>query len=207
MEMINTDTTSKKSYYLIDYENVNKSGFNGIELLTENDCIVVFYTQNANTIPFDLHFKLAQTRASLQLINAAAGGKNALDFQLSTYLGFLVGSQIASDIHIISNDKGFENLRTFWKQQGVIISITSDIEGNKNTPTPVIQGAESEFDKAIKPLKLDKSSKDKLQKIMNEGLKIKDIPKRKQKISSEICKAFGNSKTKKYYATVKPLIK
>ena len=42
---------------------------------------------------------------------------------------------------------------------------------------------------------------------MNEAIKIKDIPKRKQKISSEICKAFGNSKTKKYYATVKPLIK
>ena len=126
------DTTTKKSYYLIDYENVNKSGFNGIELLTENDCIVVFYTQNANTIPFDLHFKLAETKASLQLINAAAGGKNALDFQLSTYLGFLIGSQIASDIHIISNDKGFENLRSFWKQQGIIISISSDIEGNKN---------------------------------------------------------------------------
>ena len=119
----------------------------------------------------------------------------------------MIGSQIASDIHIISNDKGFENLRSFWKQQGIIISISSDIEGNKNIPNPVSQGIESDFDKAIKPLKLDRSSKDKLQTIMNEAIKIKDIPKRKQKISSEICKAFGNSKTKKYYATVKPLIK
>ena len=64
------DTTTKKSYYLIDYENVNKSGFNGIELLTENDCIVVFYTQNANTIPFDLYFKLAETKTFQILFQA-----------------------------------------------------------------------------------------------------------------------------------------
>lgn len=201
------DTEDKKNYYLIDYENVNKSGFNGIELMTEKDCIVVFYTQNANTIPFDLHFKLAETKASLQLIYAATGGKNALDFQLSTYLGFLIGSHIAGDIHIISNDKGYEFLKSFWEKQSVIISIASDLKGNINIPQSAAPEKESDFDKAVKPLKMTFEDKNAMNKIFKHCLTLKTQNEKSQYINNNIGKLFGSDKQKKYYAAIKPLIK
>ena len=199
----------KKRYYLIDYENVNKSGFNGIEKMTGNDTVVIFYTNNANTLTFELHSAPIASKADIQLMNVKCGGKNALDFQLATYLGYLISNETLTDIHIISNDKSFEFLKSFWKERNIEIEINSDIAGNitKLLPAVVKVKTESAFDIAVKPLNLNKNDKDKLQKIFNAASGVKDIPKRKQHISSEICKAFGNSKTKKYYSALKPIIK
>ena len=40
--------------YLVDYENVHHSGLLGIEALSEEDNIVVFYSDNGETIPIYL---------------------------------------------------------------------------------------------------------------------------------------------------------
>lgn len=209
-------------YYLIDYENVHQAGLDGIEKLTENDKLVIFYTTNAETLTFSVYEKLVQCKAEIQLYMVQCGGKNALDFQLATFLGYVLGNNPDIDCHIISNDKGYEYVRSFWKEKNIKIKISSDIAGNVQkplpvavsapavktvTPAPVTKSAETDFDKAVKPLNLSKADKNALLKIYNESAKIKDIPKRKQQISNNITKLFGNSKTKKFYAVIKPLIK
>ena len=35
-------------YYLVDYENVKEEGLEGMENLTSKDCLVIFYSKNAN---------------------------------------------------------------------------------------------------------------------------------------------------------------
>lgn len=200
-------------YYFIDYENVHQSGMNGIEKLTENDKLIIFYTTNAETLTFSLYEKLILCKAEIQLYKVQCGGKNALDFQLATFLGYILGQNTDIDCHIISNDKGYEYVRSFWKEKNVKIKISSDIEGNilKLLPAvvsaPVVVKKETDFDKAVKPLNLSKSDKDALLKIFNDSSDVKDISKRKQSISNTITQTFGNSKSSKYYQALKPLIK
>ena len=199
-------------YYFIDYENVHQSGLNGIEKLTENDKLIIFYTTNAETLTFSIYEKLILCKAEIQLYKVQCGGKNALDFQLATFLGYILGQNTDIDCHIISNDKGYEYVRSFWKEKNVKIKISSDIEGNilKLLPavvSPVVVKKETDFDKAVKPLNLSKSDKDALLKIFNDSSSVKDISKRKQSISNTITQTFGNSKSSKYYQALKPLIK
>lgn len=197
-------------YYLIDYENVHQTGMNGIEKLTENDRLVIFYTINAETLTFSLYEKLVSCKAEIQLYKVQCGGKNALDFQLATFLGYILGNNPNTDCHIISNDKGYEYVRSFWKEKNVRIKISSDIAGNVQKFLPVVVSdvqTETDFDKAVKTLNLSKADKQKLSDIYNNALILKDTNKAKTQINNEIGKTFGSQNQKEYYAALKPLIK
>lgn len=100
--------------YLIDFENVKSKGLTGIESLGETDKVIIFYSENSDTISFEMHRKVMSSSADIQYLKVRVGGKNALDFQLSTMLGFMVAKDIYSHIFIISNDKGFDKLHDFW---------------------------------------------------------------------------------------------
>lgn len=100
--------------YLIDFENVKSKGLSGIDLLGENDRVIIFYSENSDTISFDMHRKVMSSSAQIEYLKVRVGGKNALDFQLSTLLGYLVAKEMYSHIFIISNDKGFDKLHDFW---------------------------------------------------------------------------------------------
>ena len=95
------DKDSKK-YYLIDYENVHKTGFNGLLNLTESDNVIIFYSGNADKITFNLHKEIVDSKADITYFEVRAGGKNALDFQLSTYLGYILGNKKKAKCYIVS---------------------------------------------------------------------------------------------------------
>ena len=38
------------AYYLIDFENVKSRGMEGVELLTEEDTVCIFYSDNADSM-------------------------------------------------------------------------------------------------------------------------------------------------------------
>ena len=100
--------------YLIDFENVKSKGLTGIDSLTEYDRVIIFYSENADTINFEMHQKVLISKAEVEYFKVHVGGKNALDFQLSTLLGYLVSKNYYSHIFVISNDKSFDFLHDFW---------------------------------------------------------------------------------------------
>ena len=51
------------NYYIVDYENVNSAGFDGVEKLTENDIVIAFYSVNADTMTFDMHHNINASKA------------------------------------------------------------------------------------------------------------------------------------------------
>ncbi len=104
------------AYYLIDYENVKN--IVGGKILSKNDTIVFFYSKNASTVSFDLHMEICQSNAKKEYYLVESGGKNALDFQMSTYIGYLIAKKPSEKIFIISQDKGFDFLISFWKDRG-----------------------------------------------------------------------------------------
>ena len=124
------------AYYLIDFENVKSRGMEGVELLTEEDTVCIFYSDNADSMTFDLHRKLNETKANIIYHKVAVGTKNALDFQLATYLGYLICEQQRGGIHpdyfIVPKDNGFTSLMVYWKAQGVPVRITRNLLWGKN---------------------------------------------------------------------------
>ena len=124
------------AYYLIDFENVKSRGMEGVELLTEEDTVCIFYSDNADSMTFDLHRKLNETKANIIYHKVAVGTKNALDFQLATYLGYLICEQQREGIHpnyfIVTKDNGFTSLMVYWKAQGVPVRIIRTLLWGKN---------------------------------------------------------------------------
>ena len=100
--------------FLIDFENVKSAGLTGIEELTGEDRVIILYSVNSNTISFEMHQKIISCRAAVDYFQIRRGGKNSLDFQLSTLLGWMLSSGSYSPLYIISNDSGFDALYDFW---------------------------------------------------------------------------------------------
>lgn len=101
--------------FLVDFENVKSKGLVGIDQLGSDDHVVIFYSENSDTISFEMHCSVMRAAASVEYMKVNVGGKNALDFQLSTLLGYMVAQQNNSHIFVISNDKGFDKLHDFWE--------------------------------------------------------------------------------------------
>lgn len=100
--------------FLIDFENVKSAGLAGIEDLAPDDHVVILYSVNSNTISFEMHQKILQSKTPIEYFQIRRGGKNSLDFQLSSLLGWLLASGKYSHLFIISNDNGFDALTDFW---------------------------------------------------------------------------------------------
>ncbi len=103
-----------KKAFLVDFENVKSAGLVGLEQLSAADEVVVLYSANSNTISFEMHQKILQSPACVDYYQIRRGGKNSLDFQLSSLLGYLLGTGAYSHLYVVSNDAGFDVLRDFW---------------------------------------------------------------------------------------------
>lgn len=122
--------------YLVDYENVHHSGLLGMEALSEEDNIVVFYSDNGETIPIYL---LDNCSASLDFRRVVAGTSNALDFQL---VGYLFHEMKPEEVYyIISRDTGYDMIVPMAKSFGNTIIrktfIGEDDEIWENSPSYV----------------------------------------------------------------------
>ncbi|MCH5192864.1 MAG: hypothetical protein J1F11_02810 [Oscillospiraceae bacterium] len=110
--------------YLVDFENVTSAGISGIQRLTKEDKVYIFYTVNAANMSFAAHLNLLSSPAEIIYYNVSSGGKNALDFQLSSFLGYLISQGEDKNFCIISNDKGFEHVKTFWERSGLAAGVS-----------------------------------------------------------------------------------
>lgn len=105
------------SVYLIDYENVNFAGLEGVGNLTPADEVIIFYSNAASTIPMNLHIDVQKSGARMQYIRIERTGKNYLDFQLSALSGYLVGTTDQTDFVVISRDTGYDSVLDLWNNQ------------------------------------------------------------------------------------------
>lgn len=134
--MARTKSKSKKDVrrrvFLVDFENVKSAGLNGILGLTEDDTVCFFYSENAETMTFGLHRRLTETKANVQYQKVEVGVKNALDFQLSSYLGYVISQNLVAGLehvsyYIVTNDRGFACLKTYWKKRNIEVNLVSEI--------------------------------------------------------------------------------
>ena len=94
-----------KMVFLVDGDNNIGTGLRGIEMLSEQDTVLIFYQKG---LPLTKIEKLCgSSRANIQYIESVRGGKNSIDFQIITELGVLVGRHEADYAYVISQDKGY----------------------------------------------------------------------------------------------------
>ena len=101
--------------YLIDFENVGNEGLKGIELLEKEDSVHIFYNEAVSRLTFPMAEKIFRCKAQVRFFAASVGGNNALDFQLSSWLGYLYAQNREEIYNIISRDKGFLHAAEFWR--------------------------------------------------------------------------------------------
>lgn len=184
------------AYYLIDYENVRVHGLDGLGKLDETDVVCIFYSENADNLTFGLHRRLNEAKAAIIYQKVEVGTKNALDFQLSSYLGYLISenSAMQQKYYIITKDTGFEVLVNYWKKKKVDIKIAVDCAGKNE---------EEEKNQLL--IEVGKLLKDKA----DAAIVVKFIQqyKTKQGINNALNKQFKDSKkTCEIYNAIKPLI-
>lgn len=108
---------ASKNYYLVDTENVGTSWKHLLADKTNRDEIFIFYTDNSPYISYTDMCEIIQYPNSFKTIKCYTG-RDALDFQLDSYLGFLLRSAPKANYFIISNDNGYESICRFWGDQG-----------------------------------------------------------------------------------------
>ena len=106
-----------RDIYLIDFENVASDGLSGIASLPPEDQVIIFYSNNSNRLTMKMHILIGKSVCQLRYFEAAVGGKNALDHQIATWLGYLVGTQAAErNYYIVSRDAGYKYVAGFWSE-------------------------------------------------------------------------------------------
>lgn len=212
--------------YLVDYENVNVDGMNGVSNLDADSRVVIFYTDHADKLTFGLHRRLNESAAEISFFRVKSGGKNALDFQLATYLGHLVAADKEQEYCIVSKDSGFGYVTSFWNEKGIIISTAQSIADFLKRKNPAAcTGADADADSETqKPkrasVRTAPSKKQQTQSAMPAELKelITDAGERtvvntvinkyktKQGINNALVKNYGSARAGELYKLIKPFI-
>ena len=94
-----------KRIFLVDGDNNIGTGLKGVEMLSSQDAVLIFYRKGLNLTK--IKALCAGSRADIQFVESVKGGKNSLDFQIITELGVLVGREEADYAYVISQDKGY----------------------------------------------------------------------------------------------------
>jgi len=171
------------AYYLVDYENVKADGMYGVDQLGKKDCVCIFYSENASTLTFGLHEKLNQTKGKIVLQKVEVGVKNALDFQLASQLGHLIREDNLATFFIVSKDKGYDCLNTYWKEQHVAVKRIT-------------------LDKTL-PSDSSNDTEDQLLAIVDSSLpSLQSTVKKKKKKSKASAQSSNNSKKEKKSCTL-----
>ncbi len=181
------------TYYLIDYENTGENGLEGISELGNNDQVVIFYSDNADKMSFGLHQKLQACYASIEFRKITIGKKNALDFQLAAYLGYLMAKEENGVFCIVSKDLGYEVLLDFWKGKNIrlIDSIAAVLEESAKE--------RRQMEEELRQL-VDEEDLQLVMRCMSYG-------RNKQVVNNMLVKQFGSERAGELYKKIKPLLK
>lgn len=123
-------------HFLVDSENVNDNWLMLFDMADEDDEIIVFYTKKSPHMSYMSVIRLIENNKINIRFEECYEGTNALDFQLVSYMGYLMGcagsfsenkcdaasaESCADEYIIMSNDTGYDPAVRFWKDKGFAI--------------------------------------------------------------------------------------
>lgn len=112
---------TKVPAYLIDSENVGSTWADLLKKEEKSD-FYIFVTENAKSLNFSLLKDLTDNQRHKINIIECEPGRNSLDFYLSSYLGYLIGTGKHSSFTVVSQDNGFDHVIEYWKRNGINVA-------------------------------------------------------------------------------------
>ena len=132
-----------ETFYLVDYENVQKEGLICDNNLTRNDHVHLFTSKNAPHFNISTLAKFNNTNLYFHEVPAS---RQSVDMNLVSFLGYLIAKNETANCRyiIISKDTDYDNVITFWlkwkhivierrekiKQEPIVIESTETVEYN-----------------------------------------------------------------------------
>lgn len=123
-------------HFLVDSENVNDNWLMLFDMADADDEIIVFYTKKSPHMSYMSVIRLIENNKINIRFEESYEGTNALDFQLVSYMGYLMGcagslsenkcdaasaESCADEYIIMSNDTGYDPAVRFWKDKGFAV--------------------------------------------------------------------------------------
>lgn len=102
------------THVLLDYENVQPTEEELRALVPDATQVWVFHGPHQQQV----EKRFASFGDSATAVRISQAGKNALDFHLSFYMGYIVSRNQASSIVVVANDKGYEPMLMHAKAMG-----------------------------------------------------------------------------------------
>lgn len=132
-----------KKIFLVDTENVNIDAIKGCTFLDPEDEVILFLSTTTDNNTFNSkNLSALGYKSEFKKIHIISGSKNSLDFQLVSYLGYLIGlnNKECSKYYIVSRDIGYLpaiNLLNSCTHQKIILTTSIDnVVTKPNEMTP-----------------------------------------------------------------------
>ncbi len=107
-------------YFFIDSENVGDFWVSLLPSVNPEDLFLVFYTLKSPYMNYKNLILLKESDKDITFIECT-GGKNALDFQLCTDLGYRIHDDRDGEYIIVSSDTGYDAVIRYWAQRDITI--------------------------------------------------------------------------------------
>ena len=163
-----------ETYYLVDYENVGSGGVSKCAGLTENDHLVIFYTDNAKKIDLDIINNHGTAALETQKVPAKS---QSVDMHIVSYMGYLIGKSEKKELRIVivSKDRDYDNLIKYWGDKA-----TLERKPKIDIPTVKKAPAEKKASAAKKTSTEKKASAEKKTPTEKKGSAEKKTPEKKK---------------------------
>lgn len=113
--------------FLVDFENTHASGFEGYHYLTEQDTLVVYYSDENSALQKGVVEDLKEKSVHVRMVKLLKQHSNALDMYIASTTGMFLDT--GEKICIVSKDKGYAAVRDFWHSlRGAEILLGETIE-------------------------------------------------------------------------------
>ena len=107
----------KKITYLVDTENINTCWINIFKQMNRQDQMMLFYTENTPYLSYEYMNDLLRLERKPEMIRCKTG-RNALDFQLVSHLGYLIHTDKTRTYVIVTKDKAYSVVAEYWTEKG-----------------------------------------------------------------------------------------
>lgn len=115
-------------HYLIDYENVNTEGLDGIMELQKGDNVSIYYSDKSDRMDMGMVDTLRRVSCDVDMIRTEKTAPNYMDIQIICQASLLLAGDIKR-VAIISKDKGYISAKDFFLKRDKEIILAENIKG------------------------------------------------------------------------------
>lgn len=146
-DVLAAPASGPKVHLLVDWENVQPKGADLKALVPEGTDVWLFHgpQQKVDRERYAAEYELSQ----VTLVPSARAGKNALDFHLTYYIGYISARQQDATFVVVSNDTGYDPMLEHSRllgfsarrqafQRAVAASVVSAVADKKSTGSAVV---------------------------------------------------------------------